>query len=259
MSVSLQLLDVVEYHAEHFVPFIRPSLEVIVLFNFTSHGAGKKRLFSSPFTDSFVVPLFLQWYVINFSRLHCAVISLLEVLLLVALRLFYLNFYFNMLIFVYHNHVSAVGQSILYTWLWSRIYLHWWAQLGGQVVIGGGYFCHTELKEWTLDSLLAHTRSAWTYWSVESRQSLVSSIQSFFEYGGLVTFQQNGDMISLLPYKVCHLKGPEWDCISYRPITHFSVHSRIFAYVLSVTFNQQRINYKVALLKFNACNMSTLA
>ena len=35
-----QLLDVVKYHAEHFVPFIRMSLEVAVLFNFTSHGNG---------------------------------------------------------------------------------------------------------------------------------------------------------------------------------------------------------------------------
>jgi len=33
-------LDVVEYHAEHFVPFIRPSLELTVVFNFTSRGTG---------------------------------------------------------------------------------------------------------------------------------------------------------------------------------------------------------------------------
>jgi len=42
--VLLQLVDVVEYHAEHFVPFIRMSLEITVLFNFTSHGNGSMLL-----------------------------------------------------------------------------------------------------------------------------------------------------------------------------------------------------------------------
>ena len=62
LSVSLQPLDVVEYHAEHFVPFIRPSLEVTVLFNFTSHGTGKKLHILHSFIHSFVISLLVVFY-----------------------------------------------------------------------------------------------------------------------------------------------------------------------------------------------------
>jgi len=58
--VLLQLIDVVEYHAEHFVPFIRKSLEVTVLFNFTPHGNGSMLL-----TVYFVLQIFAQQFVIN--------------------------------------------------------------------------------------------------------------------------------------------------------------------------------------------------
>jgi len=63
LSVLLQPLDVVEYHAEHFVPFIRPSLEVTVVFNFTSRGTGNMLHFSHcSLSVQFVVERYMKLF-----------------------------------------------------------------------------------------------------------------------------------------------------------------------------------------------------